>query len=522
MSSGNNEKVGVSRQQGLFFAVIVILMLAIGLWVVQLSGNVTTEVDLAKNQNIRLANVAQQMRVDVIQIQQWLTDISATRGKDGLNDGFDEAKASYDSFRDGLRVFSEAFAENKYSTGDKQLGELQANLDAYYGMGRKMAQAYIDGGPAAGNLMMSEFDTAAESMYDALNPFVDQQVKGMITAMDNISGSVGDLRQGILTMFSIALIVMVGGTLWQNRSNSQRMQKILESLQQAAEGDLGIHLDDSGKDEMSKVATAFNRLIEEITKVIEEVKYTSETIFTGTQEMSSGAIDLSQRTEEQASSLEETASSMQEMTTTVKQNADSAQEASKLAQTARNEAEKGGKVVQDAIVAMDAITQSSSRITEIISTIDSIAFQTNLLALNAAVEAARAGDQGRGFAVVAAEVRTLAQNSADAAKEIKVLIDDSAEKVGTGTELVNHSGETLTGILDGVKKVADIVAEISSASAEQSSGIEQVNRAVVMMDDMTQQNASLVEQSAAASRSMEEKSGSLVQVVSFFTSDRVH
>lgn len=519
MNKGSQEKVRISTQQIVFFLTIVILMLGIGLWVVQLSGTVTNNITQTKDQNIKLANVAQQMRVDVIQIQQWLTDISATRGLDGLDDGFKEAEDSYQSFIDGLSSFRQAY-QNTDNTGNlSQLTELKKNLDTYYNMGRKMAQAYVDGGPASGNLMMGQFDSAAEKMYDSLNPFVEEQVNGMTTAMNDINKSVLDLRQGIIVMFIIALVVMVGGTLIQNRSASRRMQKILETLERTAEGDLTIRLDDKGKDEMTSVAIAFNYLIGKITGVISEVKQTSDIVFTGSQEISMGATDLSQRTEEQASSLEETASSMEEMTATVKQNAESAQEASDLANAARNDAEKGGTVVQDAVVAMEAINESSSRIADIITTIDSIAFQTNLLALNAAVEAARAGDQGRGFAVVAAEVRTLAQHSADAAKEIKTLIEDSSQKVRAGTDLVDQSGETLMGIMEGIKKVAEIVAEISAASQEQSSSIDQVNKAVVQMDDMTQQNAALVEQSAASSRSMEERSSSLVETVNYFRTE---
>lgn len=519
MNKGSREKVRISTQQIVFFLTIIILMLGIGLWIVQLSGTVTTSITQTKDQNIKLANVAQQMRVDVIQIQQWLTDISATRGLDGLDDGFKEAEDSYQSFIDGLSSFRKAYQNTDHTSNLSQLTKLKKNLDAYYNMGRKMAQAYVDGGPASGNLVMSQFDSAAEKMYDSLDPFVEEQVNGMTTAMDDINKSVVDLRQGIIVMFIIALVVMVGGTLIQNRSASRRMQKILDTLERTAEGDLTIRLDDKGKDEMTSVAIAFNNLIGKITGVIGEVKQTSDIVFTGSQEISMGATDLSQRTEEQASSLEETASSMEEMTATVKQNAESAQEASHLADAARNEAEKGGVVVQDAVVAMEAINESSSRIADITSTIDSIAFQTNLLALNAAVEAARAGDQGRGFAVVAAEVRTLAQHSADAAKEIKALIEDSSGKVRAGTELVDQSGETLMGIMEGIKKVAEIVAEISAASQEQSSSIDQVNKAVVQMDDMTQQNAALVEQSAASSRSMEERSSSLVETVNYFRTE---
>jgi methyl-accepting chemotaxis protein len=225
---------------------------------------------------------------------------------------------------------------------------------------------------------------------------------------------------------------------------------------------------------------------------------------------------LSHRTQEQASALEETASSMEEITSTVKQNADNAYQANQLAANARTQAEQGGAVVSKAVAAMAAINHSSKKIADIISVIDGIAFQTNLLALNAAVEAARAGEQGRGFAVVADEVRKLAQRSAEAAKEIKTLIGDSVEKVEGGTRLVDETGQVLTEIVTAVKKVSDIVAEIAAASQEQSTGIEHVNKAVMQMDEMTQQNAALVEEAAAASESVDAQAQSLQQLVAFF------
>jgi methyl-accepting chemotaxis protein len=229
--------------------------------------------------------------------------------------------------------------------------------------------------------------------------------------------------------------------------------------------------------------------------------------------------DLSRRTEAQASSLEETASSMEEMTATVQQNADNARKASQLAVSAREQAQDGGQVVDRAVDAMRAISESSKKIADIIGVIDEIAFQTNLLALNAAVEAARAGDQGRGFAVVASEVRNLAQRSAGAAKEIKALIQDSLDKVDDGSNLVNQSGSQLQEIVNSVKKVSDIIAEIAAASEEQSAGIGQVNQAVAEMDHGTQQNAAMVEEAAAASESMQQMSQALLGLTQQFRID---
>jgi len=302
------------------------------------------------------------------------------------------------------------------------------------------------------------------------------------------------------------------------RSITGALNQALAALVDISEGDgdLSQRLDASGKDEIGKLAGAFNTFAGKIESMVAEIKTTAETINTGANEIAAGNTNLSQRTEEQASSLEETASSMEEMTSTVNQNADNAKQANQLGVVAREQAEKGGKVVTKAVEAMSEINSSSKKIADIIGVIDEIAFQTNLLALNAAVEAARAGEQGRGFAVVAGEVRNLAQRSAEAAKEIKGLISDSVEKVDQGSKLVDETGETLSEIVNAVKKVTDIVSEISASSQEQASGIEQVNTAITQMDDMTQQNAALVEEAAAASKAMEDQAQGLAVLVGQF------
>jgi len=288
---------------------------------------------------------------------------------------------------------------------------------------------------------------------------------------------------------------------------------VLSSL---ADSDLTHTMDGDYQGEFAVFSESINTTVNNISEIVDKIIVSSLEIKGASGEISQGNVDLSQRTEQQASSLQQTASSMGQLTSTVKQNADNAQQASRLSHTAHEEATKGGEVLGKSIEAMSEINAASKKIADIIGVIDEIAFQTNLLALNAAVEAARAGEQGRGFAVVATEVRNLAQRSATAAKEIKGLINDSVEKVNHGTQLVDTSGQSLEEILNAVKKVNDIIAEITAASQEQSAGIDQINKAITQMDEVTQQNAALVEQAAAGSESLNDQAINLNQMMTVF------
>jgi len=366
---------------------------------------------------------------------------------------------------------------------------------------------------AAGNVRM----TAAFEAYDrTLAALADNERKRAreMEAAVAAENSRGQLLLGALC--TLALLIAAACTILVTRSITHPLARAVEVARTVAAGDLSSVIKAETKDETGQLQAALRDMNASLRAIVGEVRSGAETIATASSEIARGNLDLSSRTEQQAGSLEETASSMEELTSTVRQNADNARQANGLAQQASSVAQRGGEVIAGVTTTMGAIKESADRIVDIIGVIDSIAFQTNILALNAAVEAARAGEQGRGFAVVASEVRTLAQRSASAAKEIKALIDTSVANVGAGSRQVEQAGATMAEIVHSVARVTDIMGEITMASREQETGIEQINGAVSEMDTVTQQNAALVEEAAAAAQSLQEQSARLAEAVSVF------
>jgi len=422
-------------------------------------------------------------------------------------------------FIDGSDKFWKSYYSLPFGEGEKALADqVAAQRDALIKDGMQVAIKAINekNKPEIERMMLSEVTRLFRLYTESSEKLSNYQLK---TTAEQYEESQAAYQRNMM----LAIAAVVAGILLAAISGLALLRAVMAPLNQAithfqamAQGNLANHIEMGRKDEMGEMMEGLQQMQERLAGTVRSVREGSDAIATASSEIAAGNLDLSRRTEQQAASLEETASSLEELTSTVKQNSDNARQANTLATSASDIAVKGGELVTRVIDTMGSITQSSDKIADIIGVIDGIAFQTNILALNAAVEAARAGEQGRGFAVVATEVRNLAQRSAAAAKDIKALITDSVEKVGSGSALVNEAGTTMHEIVNSVKRVTDIITEISSAGREQEIGIEQINTAVAEMDTVTQQNAALVEQAAAASQAMQEQAVKLAEMVAVF------
>jgi len=426
-----------------------------------------------------------------------------------------DQRKKYESAITGLKKLGLDDSETKVLS---DIATLDDGVDAAFK--EAIVQVLAFNSEGAAKVIANRIDPLNIQTLAQINKLVDMQDSA---ARDVMAGSVNSDRKLMLLLLGLCALAVAIGVVFAmviTRSITVPLSGAVEVAQKVAAGELTSQVVVEGKDETSKLLQALQDMTASLANTVGDVRMGTELITKASEEIASGNADLSSRTESQASSLEETASSMEELTSTVKQNADNARQANQLAVSASSVAAKGGNVVSQVVDTMGAIKGSSRKIVDIIGVIDGIAFQTNILALNAAVEAARAGEQGRGFAVVASEVRNLAQRSASAAKEIKELIGDSVNKVDAGSKLVDEAGQTMDLIVKSIKQVADIMGEITTATQEQGNGIEQVNQAITRMDEMTQQNAALVEEAAAAAESMQEQAQKLAQAVSIFKLSR--
>ena len=417
-----------------------------------------------------------------------------------------------------------ALYEPLIATQEERQGfeKIKSSLETYKTLDTKQMQL-AEGSEAdileARKLSIGETSQAFAELTTYVGKNVDINIDG---ADKSTAAAAVSYQQALMVSGSVIVIAVLMGAVLAvavTRSITQPLSTGVAVAEAVAQGDLTSKFDIQGRDEPADLLRALQHMNDRLVDIVGQVRLSSDSIATGSAEIATGNADLSQRTEQQASNLEETAASMEELNSTVKTNADTALQANRLASEATHAAEQGGAVVGRVVATMQDISASSKKISDIIGVIDGIAFQTNILALNAAVEAARAGEQGRGFAVVASEVRSLASRSAEAAKEIKTLIGASVEKVEVGTTLVDEAGQSMEGIVNQVKRVSLLINEISSASMEQSSGISQIGDAVNQLDQVTQQNAALVEESAAAADSLKNQSQRLAELVSVFKID---
>jgi len=498
----------------LAFVFILLLTTLLGVFsIVQLGKVNQSSADLATNwmPSVRAASDIKyglsRMRSGVL--QHIITHDAATKQK------FDALLAD---MRDKLHKDEQAYQRLITGEQERRAYEAFAKLqDVYDAQAQKaLSLSKADQGDAAMDIMRGE----ALDQFNQIEASVNELVRINQTGADSAFGD-SEARYAASRAWIIGLLVGfvalgLALALWLARLISRPLQQAVAIAQTVAAGDLGSRIDVRTSEETGQLLQALKHMNDSLVRIVTEVRHGTEQIGSASSQIAAGNLDLSSRTEEQASSLEETAASMEELTATVKQNAESARQASQLVLSASDVANRGGTVVAQVVDTMHAIHDASRKIVDIIGVIDSIAFQTNILALNAAVEAARAGEQGRGFAVVAGEVRTLAQRSAAAAREIKGLIESSVRKVDEGSQLVERAGDTMGEIVESVRRVTDIMGEITAATQEQTSGIEQVNQAIAQIDEVTQQNAALVEEASAASQSMQDQADKLVQAVSVF------
>jgi len=504
----------IGTRLGIGFAVVLGLLVAVLLVGLYSMGQLSARThDIVADKNVKMA-AANTMSDNVRNITLAITSVvvaptealvQAELAKIG------EARKKYGAAKETL--------QKKIST-DKETA-LMAELDAALKAGAPLNNKVIELRNAGQTEEAIAFLTqqAAPSLkrvlgaLDSLVAYEGEQAAQAATQAETLSASA---RASMIILGSVAVLLGAFVAWIITRSITRPINAAVAVAETVASGDLSSHIVVNSNDETGRLLGALKAMNDSLLGVVAQVRHGTDAIATASSEIAAGNLDLSSRTEEQASSLEETASSMEELTSTVKQNADNARQANQLAKSASEVAVRGGSIVAQVVDTMGTINDSSKKIVDIIGVIDGIAFQTNILALNAAVEAARAGEQGRGFAVVATEVRNLAQRSAGAAKEIKELIAASVANVDTGSRLVNEAGQTMGDIVDSIVRVTDIMGEITSATHEQTIGIEQINMAIAQMDEVTQQNAALVEEAAAASQSMQEQAGELAHVVGFF------
>jgi methyl-accepting chemotaxis protein len=513
------DNLRVKTQLGLALGIIVSSFVATLLIVGVLMGKLSEHVRDTDRNTLPNVLLADEMDLARSEVQQFLTDVSATHDPAGYADADKAAKI----FSNGITRFKEVYRADPKTL--EQLNRIDIDFNVFYALGKAMAQAYIDKGMESGNELMKGkdgkpgFDQASESIRKSLGTFRARQVT---LATENSEEAILDVQTMTTTMWicSLAAIVL-SAVFWFliSRAITVPLANAVQITRIVASGDLSQTIAVTSTNETGQLLQSLKDMQDRLILIVRSVRQDADNVASASANIAHSDHDLSDRTGTQAASIEETTAAVHELSERIQHNAQNAQRANQLAQNASGIAEKGGKVVAQVVGTMRGINESSRKIADIIQVIDGIAFQTNILALNAAVEAARAGEQGRGFAVVASEVRSLAGRSAEAAREIKELIGASVERVEHGSALVDQAGLTMNEVVGSIREVTDIMGEISQDSADQATGVSQLGDAITLMDQMTQQNASLVEKMAEAASDLSAQANSLVNTVAVFRTE---
>jgi len=512
--------LSIASKIAVSFLVPLVLVLSVASWTLIASQRIAAQADKIRNESHVLANTAQQMDKDVIQIQKWFSYVSATRGKDKQSVGLEKARSHYESFLAGLETFHSFYLKKKQQAELDELKSLRARIDYYYNMGQIMIKTYETQGTEAGNLIMEDFSGAAQTLSDGLQPFIAKQNKSMVTQMDTITTTVAKLVQGQFWVVGV-LVLALGISGWLLALSITRPLKTGVSLiRSLSEGDLSrTRSNYQSKDEIGQLLEALDVMYAQLANIVREVYLASSDIEQASAEIASRYNELSEVTAKNSSMLSEAAGELQNLSSNVDENAGMATKARELAANARRVASEGALAVSNTIGAMDQLDHGSQRISGTIGVIDDIAFQTNLLALNASIEAAQAGEKGRGFAVVANEVRHLALRSAESAHDIKRIILESAQRVETFGEQVDASGEALAEIVGSVNQVTELMEKIANTNLQQSQIIGEVNASVSRMDEATYRNNEIASLTARSAAELREQAERLARLVEFFKLD---
>ncbi|HEX5684555.1 MAG TPA: methyl-accepting chemotaxis protein [Ideonella sp.] len=507
----------IGMRLGLMVGGVLLMMAALvgtGIWGLNALHGMTRD---AMEQDVALAQHAADLQILVLQERRFEKDAFINLADADKRNGY--VKKWQDAGARLQATLDKAKALSLPEQDKADLTQIGASYKAYAD-GFASTMAAIEGGQLAStqeaNAAIGKFKESVHGMektVDAINERAMQRAASVVARVDSVRARSASIQIGLA---AVGMLLAALSCWLVTRTITRPLDQAVKAAETVAAGNLSSSIEARYRDEPGRLLAALQRMNGNLVDIVSQVRNASDSIATGSSEIAHGNANLSQRTEEQASNLQQTAASMEELTATVKHNADTARQATQLAASASAVALEGGTMVDHVVQTMDDISTSSKKISDIIGVIDGIAFQTNILALNAAVEAARAGEQGRGFAVVAGEVRSLAQRSASAAKEIKSLINESVEKVQNGTRLVADAGQTMDNLVSQVKHVSDLIGEISHSSLEQSGGISQIGLAVTELDQVTQQNAALVEESAAAAESLKHQAGRLTEIVAVF------